>query len=508
MPNIVVDGITASINSVEEEYRRGGQCCWVPNTVGAPTRARVDSKHTKKCQTPLTNSIFIKNIKNYICIDNDMLQLDQWQKDILKCKSKYILLCKGRQIGGTTIMARKCAEEMLNNNSCRIIVVSLTEDQAQLVIIMVLNYLEKEHKSWIKKPYSKNITKNKIVLNNGSQVLSRPVGNTGDSVRGFTGDVLYINEASRMPESVFIAAKPVLLTTGGKIWMDSTPFGKQGYFYESWLNKHKRYKVFYMSSEEVIFDRPISVSWTKEQRNEAITMLEEEKKDMGELAYAQEYLGLFMEDLRRLCTPKWIARVCILNREERNQRALHFLGVDIARMGKDKGTFEIVDKVSPTNLRHVESIVKSKQYTTQTFNRILGLNDLWNFKKIGIDAGSGSLGVGIMDFLMKEPKICRKVEALNNRRIVLDKYNETSRGLLKEDMYDCMITLGEMGHLKLLNDPEVIASLESIQIEFVEKEGRKTMIKIWCRDADIVEGIIRAVYLANQKNINTSISWF
>ena len=436
-----------------------------------------------------------------------MLQLDDWQKKVLDTKGHFVL-CTGRQVGKTTIFAIKAAEYMVKHPGARILVVSLTEDQAQLIIVMTLNYLEEKHKSLLIEKGLKRPTKNRLILTNDSWILSRPVGDTGNAVRGFTGDILIIDEASRMPESVFIASKPTLLTTGGKIWMCSTPFGKQGYFYESCLNKHNRFDVFHISSEEVVQNREISTSWTTKQRKEALRMLEEEKQDMGELAYAQEYLGLFMEDLRRLCTPKWIARVCILNREERNQRALHFLGLDIARMGKDKGTFEIVDKVSPTNLRHVESIVKSKQYTTQTFNRILGLNDLWNFKKIGIDAGSGSLGVGIMDFLMKEPKICRKVEALNNRRIVLDKYNETARGLLKEDMYDCMITLGEMGHLKLLNDKEVIASLESVQIEFVEKEGRKTMIKIWGRDAHIVEGIIRAVYLANQKNINTSISWF
>ncbi len=435
-----------------------------------------------------------------------MLKLDKWQEELLECEDKYILLCKGRQIGGTTIMAIKCGRRMLSKKDCKIVVVSLTEDQAQLVIIMVLNYLEENNKSWIKKPYSKNITKNKIVLNNGSQILSRPVGTTGNAVRGFTGNVLYLNEVSRMAESILTAAKPILLTTDGDIWMDSTPYGKEGYFYESFLNKHNRFKVFYKSSEEVIENREISESWTKEQRESALKFLEEEKKDMGELSYAQEYLGLFMEDLRRLCTPEWIAKVCILERQkQRSQHTQFFLGLDIARMGKDKGTFEIIDKINPENLRHVENIVTEKQYTTKTFDRIKRLNDSWNFNKIGIDAGSGSLGVGLLDFLMREPKLCKKVKALNNRQIVMDKYDKRSRGLLKEDMYDCMITLGEMGYLKLLNEPEVIASLESVQIEFVEKEGKKTMIKIWGRDAHIAEGIIRAVYLANQKSLNLQI---
>ena len=383
------------------------------------------------------------------------LQLDKWQEDILKHEGHFVL-CTGRQVGKTTIFAIKAAKYMIKHKGARIIVVSLTEDQAQLIIIMILTYLEANYKQWIKKPYSKNITKNKIVLNNGSQVLSRPVGNTGDAVRGFTGDILIIDEASRMPESVFIAGKPTLLTTGGKIWMCSTPFGKQGYFYESWLNKHNRFKVFHISSEEVIKNREISDSWTETQKIEAQKMLDEEKKDMGELAYAQEYLGLFMEDLRRFFDDNWIKQVCILERAGRRDNIPHFLGLDIARMGKDLGTFEIIDRISKDNLQHAESIVTEKKYTTETFDRILRLNDIWNFKNIGIDAGSGSLGVGLLDFLLRVPKICRKVEALNNRQIVMDKYGDRSRGLLKEDMYDCVKSLGERGFLRLLKDQEEI----------------------------------------------------
>ncbi len=438
------------------------------------------------------------------------IQLDKWQEDLLETEENFVL-CTGRQVGKTTIFAIKAAEYMIKHPGARILVVSLTDDQAQLIVAMTLGYLTTNYPKEIFNLTKKgeivfgDATKNKITLKNKSWMLSRPVGNTGNAVRGFTGDILIIDEASRMPESVFIASKPVLLTTGGKIWMCSTPFGKQGYFYESYLNKHDRFKVFHISSEEVMKDRKITDTWTKEQKKEALEMLEEEKKDMGELAYAQEYLGMFMEDLRRLCTPDWIAKVCIVERTQRNHRSLHFLGLDIARMGKDKGTFEIIDKINPENLRHVESIVTEKQYTTQTFDRVKRLNDAWNFNKIGIDAGSGSLGVGLLDFMLREPKLCKKVKALNNRQIVLDKYDNRSRGLLKEDMYDLMITLGEMGYLKLLNDPEVIASLESVQIEFVEKEGRKTMIKIWGRDTHIAEGIIRAVWLANQKTLNLNI---
>ena len=162
--------------------------------------------------------------------------LDDWQKEILACKDKRILLCKGRQIGGTTIMARKCAERMISQKGCKIVVTSITEDQAQLVIVMVLGFLETHNKNLLKRPYSRNVTKSVINLTNSSGIISRPVGTTGNSVRGFTGNVLYLNEASRMPEFVFEAAKAILLTTGGDIWIDSTPFGTDTYFHKSFLN--------------------------------------------------------------------------------------------------------------------------------------------------------------------------------------------------------------------------------------------------------------------------------
>ena len=296
--------------------------------------------------------------------------------------------------------------------------------------------------------------------------------------------------------------------------MWSTFKGKEDYFWERFddsynkKNPKARFKFWLKDSEEVMFKRPLSSSWTKEQREDAIKILEEEREDMTELEYAQEYLAKPSDDLRHLFPEDWLKRVCILeDKQSINPNFPHFLGLDIARMGKDKGTFEIIDRISPINLQHVYNEVTQKKYTTETFDRILQLNNSWNFLKIGIDAGSGSLGVGIMDFLMREGKVCRKVEALNNRKIVLDKYNGTSRGLLKEDMYNMTKSLGERGYLKLLKSMDVQASLWSVQIEFIQEKGKPTRIKIYGRDTHIAEGIIRAVWLANQKTLNTSISY-
>lgn len=182
------------------------------------------------------------------------------------------------------------------------------------------------------------------------------------------------------------------------------------------------------------------------------------------------------------------------------------MGLDIARLGDDSSTFEIFNKLDNENIHQVENLVTKKQLTTQTYDKILQLDETYDFKEIGIDAGSGSLGVGVLDFLLRS-NVAKKMVALNNRTIRLDKWGDHSRGLLKEDMYDNLRSLMEKGTIKLLDDEELIASFKNIQIEFVMKEGMKTKIKIFGRNAHIVEGIIRAVWLANQKNINTFIDW-
>ena len=70
-----------------------------------------------------------------------------------------------------------------------------------------------------------------------------------------------------------------------------------------------------------------------------------------------------------------------------------------------------------------------------------------------------------------------------------------------------MRMLMERGYLKLLKDEDLIASLKSVQVEFVMKEGQQTKVKIYGRDTHIAEGLIRACWLANQKSLNMSISY-
>lgn len=432
--------------------------------------------------------------------------LDGWQKEALNHNGN-LLLCTGRQVGKTFIMSRKAAEYLINNKNSKIIVCSLTEDQAQLMIVMTLTFLENNYKIYLKKPFSKNITKNKIALTNGSSIIARPVGNTGDAVRGFTGDVLILDEASRFNEFIFTASKPTLLTTGGQIWMCSTPFGKQGYFYECYLNKNQRFKVIETNSWDVVNTRQISEVWTQSKKDEAVRFLNDEKSDMSELQFAQEYLGKFVDELRQFFSDELIKKCCTLKRTPKIINRTYFLGCDIARMGEDATTFEILCKIYNERIEQVENIVTKKRLTTETFDSILLLEKQWQFKQVGIDAGSGSLGVGILDFLLRDPLLKKKVIALNNRSRDLDRDGDKKSSLLKEDMYQIMRMMMERGMLLLLDDEDLQLSLKSVQYEYLTTNNKKATVRIFGRDTHIAEGLIRAAYLANQKSLNLNINY-
>lgn len=442
------------------------------------------------------------------------ITLDPWQKEI-KEHDGNCLLCTGRQVGKTTIFAEKAGDYMVKHPSSKIIAVSLTEDQAFLMRAMVEDYLKKEYPAYLKVAKKLKPTKNKIVLNNKSSYQVRPVGNTGDALRGFTGDVLIVDEAAFMPELMWSASKPTLLTTGGQIWMCSTPHVKQGWFYEQFeacrTNKSDRFKVWQISSEEVIYNRSISESWTESKSIKAKQFLEEEKSSMTEMRYAQEYLGLFMDDIMRYFPEDLIERCCTLSQQPRLHGREYYIGIDIARLGGDETAYEVIQKIDNNNLLHVYSDTEHHKVTTHTLERIYNLENIYNFTKIYIDAGAGSLGVGIFDQLMSNDRTKRKAVAVNNRTIVMGRptfsgEKPSKQRLLKEDLYDNLRMLMEQNKIKLLNNDRVKLSLRSITFEVVKSKYGTSRISISGNYSHIAEGLIRAAYCSKQKNIKPFIS--
>ena len=427
--------------------------------------------------------------------------LDDWQKEILETKGN-ILLCSGRQVGKSTIIAARDGERAARNNKESILIISATERQAEELFIKVLNYLEENYRHLIRAGKFRP-TKHTIQLKNGSIIRCLPTGMAGTGIRGFTITKLTADEAAFIPNDVWGAVTPMLLTTCGTMDLLSTPHGKgeDNYFYKSYKNENGDFKVFHINSEEVITNRKISPSWTVQQREGALMHLEKEKRRMSKLEYAQEYMGEFTEKLRQFFSDEIIKKCWILKRTAEINSGKNYLGVDIARMGEDESTFEVISEDN-NRYRQIENEITTKTLTTETEKKILELMEKFNIKKIGLDAGAGTLGVSILDHLL-ETKARNKVIALNNRAMSMDPDGKKKQKLFKEDLYNNMLGMMERGELKLLDDDEVLLSLKSIQFEYVTTPNKLTKLRIFGSYSHVAEGLIRACWVAKkEKTLN------
>ena len=83
------------------------------------------------------------------------------------------------------------------------------------------------------KPRGDGYNRLSLLFPNGSRIVGLP--GTESRVRGFSAlSMLVIDEASRVPDDMYIALRPMLAVSNGDLWLMSTPCGKRGFFYETW----------------------------------------------------------------------------------------------------------------------------------------------------------------------------------------------------------------------------------------------------------------------------------
>jgi len=117
-----------------------------------------------------------------------------------------------------------------------------------------------------------------VTLPNSSRIIALP--GTADTIRGFSGcNLLVVDEVGWLPESVYIAVRPMIAVSGGSMIVLSTPNGRSGWSYDAWEDGDgwDRTKVTYLDMPRIPRDR-----------------IESEKSHMTEAAFAQEHLCEFI----------------------------------------------------------------------------------------------------------------------------------------------------------------------------------------------------------------------
>lgn len=415
-------------------------------------------------------------------------KLDPWQKEVLLDDSKYICLNNGRQTGKTEVIAIKTAEWMMDHPKNNVMIISITEDQAMLVLNKIMNYLIDNHPGQIIKKGKNKPTRHKIHIKNGSSVITKAVGATGAGVRGHTIHVLVGDEASRIEDVIWDAATPMLLTTGGRIWLMSTPHLMKGYFYRAYTQPELGFKTYHNTSYEVAESRP------PRQREIMLQHLEREKLAKTALQFAQEYLAQFLEELGQFFPDELIKECQNISRDKllmasscSSSADAYVLGVDVARMGGDETTYEILQMKNKTFI-HIENRIDKYVSLIEIYNQIIDLDMKYKFRKIYID--DAGLGAGVYDLLLDNNKIGRRVEGLNNAKKSLDREGEKTKRLFKVDLYTNLKLMMEQKQIQLLKDSDVFQSLKSVIYE-TDQRGK---IHIYGRYTHIAEGLVRAAW--------------
>jgi hypothetical protein len=125
------------------------------------------------------------------------------------------------------------------------------------------------------------IHKISAVLPNGSRIVGVP-GNEA-TVRGLSSvNLLLIDEAARVSDAMYNALRPMVTVPQGDIWLMSTPWLTEGFFYEAWAHGGEEWARFSVKATEC---ERIPAEW-----------LERERRELGEMPFRREYMAEFVQD--------------------------------------------------------------------------------------------------------------------------------------------------------------------------------------------------------------------
>lgn len=206
--------------------------------------------------------------------------LDQWQRDFIADKRKRLLLLVHRQGGKSTVVGLKALHRAIFRRGQTVVLVSPTQRQSS-ELLHTIRGLVKSIEEYARMLVVDNVMS--IELSNGSRILSLPA--TGWNIRGITAHMIIVDEAAGVPDDIYSALSPMLLTTGGQLIMVSTPKSKTGLFYQSFIGDvYSNYVV--RASENPRMQTPAMQAF-----------LESELVMHGSRIFGQEYECEFLDDM-------------------------------------------------------------------------------------------------------------------------------------------------------------------------------------------------------------------
>lgn len=388
-----------------------------------------------------------------------------YQRRFLRDTSKRILFVGGRQIGKSTIVALKALWKAWCFSSQVILIVAPTLRQSKITFNKIRQMILG---SKILRNDAVKITLNEIEFENGSKIHCLPSGRAGETIRGFTADMVIVDEGALVPDEVFVAIMPSLAVRNGDMIVLGSPMGKDGFFWKAW-NSSGWSKHHVPATESPLVDEEF---------------IEEYRRTHTEVEFRREILAEFTEQSDIFFPMDTVRQVATGKRwSGRKEGYIYFAGLDVARFGSDETVLVILvyDEKSEIPFTMATYYTRAQSSISETIGWAKRYIYEWDIKKIFID--ETGLGAGVVDILREQlgDRIQGVIFSPQNR---VEMYST-----LRQTIMDRKIIL--------LDDPKLMTQFENYSVSYTSTGGIRIKKKQTGRD-DIVDALALAVYGATQ----------
>ncbi len=154
---------------------------------------------------------------------------DEWQLNLLESNAERIIIACGRQVGESTVTGLKAYRKAKLSPGSLTLLISNSYRQS----VLLFNKIEEAVRADPDQSLVAKINMQELRLKNGSRIVAAP--GKGETVRGFSGvDLLVIDEAAYVGDSLYSAVSPMVAASGGQVILLSSPAGKDGFFWNIW----------------------------------------------------------------------------------------------------------------------------------------------------------------------------------------------------------------------------------------------------------------------------------
>lgn len=317
--------------------------------------------------------------------------------DLYTYQLKFLLDCMNhqrvvgafcRQTGKSLTISILAMIEALKNPGGHIIIVAPTDRQAGELFEKIKLHVQNAPVASVVRSF----TQREMLLKNMCRISAFPCGDDGTNIRGMTANVLIIEEAAFVKDSIVNQVLlPFVASTDGKIIKISTPFG-MNHFYKS-FQEDTNYKAHRYTWEDAVRVGHFTEEFVEEQRMQC-----------SSLEFRTEYEAEFIQD-EDAYFPHGLIESCAMDYpllEETssvvNASSSYVLGCDLARMGQDSSVFLVIERGSPNRVVFIKELKKNTM--DQAIDYIKFLHNKFRFKKIVCD--QTGLGAGVVDVLSRD----------------------------------------------------------------------------------------------------------